>query len=189
MAENEVEVEAKGRARARRRLNQVPEWKTRRVALAVNNLREKHGTTAALENTNKINPNWRMQSLSELVRGGGEHKTVMVFQIISIKSNKGGDPARTSQRIRGGRGGRVQDSNGTRYQRMITVMCVNSDSQCNIAVMFQGNGNNDNLFCCNLSERYSGGLRECRHGKSLSLLFDFFSCIGPFKALDVSLFC
>ena len=158
MAESEAEVEAEGRARARRRLNQVPEWKTGRVALAVNNLREKHGATA--EATNKINPNWRMQSLSELVRGGGGHKTVMVFQIISIKSNKGGDPARTSQRVRGGRGGRVQDSN-TRYQRMITMMCVNSDSQCNIAVMFQGNGNNDNLFCCNLSERYSGGLREC----------------------------
>jgi len=187
MAKNEVEVEAEGRARARRRLNQVPEWKTGRVALAVNNLREKHGATA--EATNKINPNWRMQSLSELVRGGGGHKTVMVFQIISIKSNKGGDPARTSQRIRGGRGGRVQDSNGIRYQRMITVLCVNSDSQSNIAVMFQGNGNNDNLFCCNLSERYSGGLRKCRHGKSLSLLFDFFSFIGPSKALDVSLSC
>lgn len=161
MAENGVDDDAEGRARARRRLNQVPEWKAERVALAVNNLREKHGTTGAIENTNKINPNWRMQSLSELVRDGGRHKSVMVFQIISIKSNRGGDQIRTSQRIRGGRGGRVQDSNGIRYQRMITVLCVNSDSQSNIAVMFQGNGNNDNLFCCNLSERYSGGLREC----------------------------
>ena len=161
MAKNEVEGEAEGRARARRRLNQVPEWKTQRVALAVNNLREKHGTTAAIENTNKINPNWKMQSLADLVRDGGEHKTVMVFQIISIKSNKADNQIRTSQRIRGARGGRMQDSSGIRYQRMITLMCLNSDSQSNIAVMFQGNGNNDNLFCCSLSERYSGGLREC----------------------------
>ena len=42
MAEDGVEGEAEGRARARRRLNQVPEWKAERVALAVNNLREKH---------------------------------------------------------------------------------------------------------------------------------------------------
>ena len=184
-----ADTEEDGPARARRRLNEVPEWKAERVTLAVNNLREKRGTTAATENTNKINPNWKMQSLTELVRDGGAHKTVMVFQITSIKSNKGDNQIRTSQRIRGGRGGRMQDSSGIRYQRMITVMCVNSDSQCNIAVMFQGNGNNDNLFCCNLSERYSGGLRECRHGKSLSLLFDFFSFIGPSKALDVSLSC
>ena len=78
MAENEGD-EAEGRARARRRLNQVPEWKAERVALAVNNLREKHGTTGAIENTNKINPNWRMHSLSELVRDGGQHKSAMVF--------------------------------------------------------------------------------------------------------------
>ena len=130
-----------------------------------------------------------MQSLAELVRDRGEHKTVIVFQIISIKSNKGDNQIRVSQRIHGARGGRMQDSGAVRYQRVITLMCLCLESHSNIAIIFQGNGNNDNLFCCNLSERYSGGLRECRHGKSLSLLFDFFSFIGPSKALDVSLSC
>ena len=125
------------------------------------NLREKHGTTAAVENTNKINPNWKMQSLTDLVRDGGEHKTVMVFQIINIKSNKGDNQMRVSQRICGARGGRMQDSGAVRYQRVITLMCLNSESHSNIAVIFQGNGSNGNLFYCNLSERYSGGLCEC----------------------------
>ena len=136
----------------------MPEWKAERVLLTVPSLREKRGTTAAVENTNKINPNWRMQSLTDLVRNGGEHKMVMAFQIVSIKSNKQGDnQVRVSHRFRGGRG---QDSGAVRYQRIITLMCLNSESHSNIAVIFQGNGNNDNLFCCNLSERYSGGLRE-----------------------------
>ena len=152
-----VEEEQEGRAHARRRLNEAPEWKADRVPLTVDNLHEKHGMTAAVENTKKINPAWRMQTLQELVHNGGEHKTVMVFQIVSIKSNKG-ENVRVSHRHRGGRG---QDSAAVRYQRIITLMCLKSESHSNIAIMFQGNGNNDNIFACNLSERYSGGLREC----------------------------
>ena len=117
----------------------------------VRNLIAKTGTTSGADRARHINPNWKFQSLEQLVENGGSHGTVMIFQIVSIKSNQSETNTRISQRNRGGSGGRAHDSGTVRYKRSVTLMCLLSDSKANIAMMFQGMGNNENLFLCDLS--------------------------------------
>ena len=156
-------ADTSARARSRARTDEPPEWSRPRVQLTVRNLVAKTGTTAGVDRARRINPNWNFQSLEQLVEHGRSHGTVMIFQIVSIKSNRSETNTRISQRNRGGSGGRTHDSSTVRYKRSITLMCLLSDSKANIAMMFQGMGNNDNLFNCDLSERFNGGLRESRH--------------------------
>ena len=153
-----------GPPQQRARTDNPPEWKRPRVDLMVAHLRAKTGaaasTTARSRSNSLISPHWRLQSLQTLVQGKGRHGTVMVFQVIGMKSNRSDSQMRTSQRARGSRNARFENSGSVRYQRSITLMCLLSDSNANVAMMFHGCGNNSNLFECDVSLRYDGGLRE-----------------------------
>ena len=80
-------ADASAAACSRAHTDEPPEWKKPRVQLTVRNLVAKTGTTTGADRARRINPNWNFQSLEQLVEHGGSHGTVMIFQIVSIKSN------------------------------------------------------------------------------------------------------
>ena len=110
-----------------------------RVDLSMSNVRVVQGSNGL--RSRKLGPNTQFISLEDLINSGSRHRTVLIGFILGISTALG----ETHIAQRSHNGNRNQ-THIVRHSRKISIMCINSSSGQNTAIILQGNGLSPRLF-------------------------------------------
>ena len=98
--------------------------------------------------------NFLIVSLEHHIKDGPERGTLLVMQIMFIKSAVKDEKTQIQQRYNNNHG----QSKSVGFQQKFTMMCPLSSPGANMCMVFQGNGNDARIFDCNPSLQDNGSL-------------------------------